>query len=349
MIITRYHNKVEMKLTVEFLTPTFLGGADQNAELRTAPFKNLLRQWWRIAEGYRFADWEVMLHAENSLFGSVLDDRNASASEIRLALNAGDSDVQIVSDPLELGKTPHPEVKGGNLISNALYLGFGPITYSRGTTAIKKYIRQGSKATLSVTLPRDRQETFSGIFQLIDTFGAIGSRSRNGWGSLALSGEVFKQAKPQTFPTRPFAELIEGVKAYPSALGVDKEQLLCWETDHLTNWKECMQILANSYLLTRTAINISPEGLQQRHALGYPVTNHFIPKWGGGNGRMPSQLRLMVKRNQDNKIVGRILHLPHKLPKPWDVRKLGTEMAVWQKVHELLDKDARFHRCGGAR
>ena len=39
MIITRYHNMEELRLTVEFLTPTFLGGADQNAELRAAPFK----------------------------------------------------------------------------------------------------------------------------------------------------------------------------------------------------------------------------------------------------------------------------------------------------------------------
>ena len=35
--------------TLRFLTPAFLGNADQNGQWRTPPIKALLRQWWRVA------------------------------------------------------------------------------------------------------------------------------------------------------------------------------------------------------------------------------------------------------------------------------------------------------------
>ena len=62
MLITRFHDTETLQVSVEFLTPTFLGGADQNAELRAAPFKNLLRQWWRVAVGSQYPNHKEMLN-----------------------------------------------------------------------------------------------------------------------------------------------------------------------------------------------------------------------------------------------------------------------------------------------
>ena len=42
------HERLE--LWVHFNTPAFLGGADQSSEWRTPPFKNLLREWWRVVK-----------------------------------------------------------------------------------------------------------------------------------------------------------------------------------------------------------------------------------------------------------------------------------------------------------
>ena len=369
MIITRYHNMERLRLTVEFLTPTFLGGADQHAELRAAPFKNLLRQWWRVAVGRQRADHASLLKAEGELFGSVLDDNQASASNVRLEIVPTDSTGRMTTahfvpasnvrleivptdgfgikqDALDLHKTFHPEVGDhGMRVENALYLGFGPITLVRGQTQIKKYIAPNSKAKLALSFPKSERDTMINILQLIDTLGAIGSRCRNGWGSLALSGEGFTRQDVRVFDTMPVANLIGG-KAYPSALGADDRGPLCWESNPQDDWKKAMALLAETYLTLRTEINIKPQGLQQRHILGYPVTNHNMENWGGRNGRMPSQLRLLVKRNQANRLIARILHLPHKLSKPWQTH-LGTELSVWQKeVHERLDRNSAFHRCG---
>jgi CRISPR/Cas system CMR-associated protein Cmr1 (group 7 of RAMP superfamily) len=36
---------------LEFITPAFIGGANQQAELRPASFVGLLRWWWRALKG----------------------------------------------------------------------------------------------------------------------------------------------------------------------------------------------------------------------------------------------------------------------------------------------------------
>ena len=41
--ITRYYKREQLKLDCEIITPMFLGNANQEAELRAAPFKGLLR------------------------------------------------------------------------------------------------------------------------------------------------------------------------------------------------------------------------------------------------------------------------------------------------------------------
>ncbi|WP_028317842.1 RAMP superfamily CRISPR-associated protein [Desulfobulbus elongatus] len=352
MIITRYYNTTTLHLTVEFLTPTFLGGADQNAELRTAPFKNLLRQWWRVAVGSKKKDVKEMLTAEGDLFGSVLDDSKASASRVRLMLTPVEGDFSFSGQEVDFGKTSHPEVKGGMKVSNALYLGFGPITYKGGQTETKRYIAPGSKAKLDISFPKLNEADLREILEYVDAFGTFGSRSRNGWGSVSFSGDVFQRKDTRAFAAVAVSRLLdpEQGKPYPASLGSDGEGILCWETHPLGNdWKTTMKTLAEMYMNLRTGINIKPQGLQERHILGYPVTNHAVSDrdWGGNEGRMPSQLRLMVKRNLNDQLVGRILHLPHKLPKKWN-NGLGQELDIWKKIHARLDANKQFHRCGGA-
>lgn len=348
MIISRYHNTKQLDIGVEFLTPCFLGGADQNAELRAAPFKNLLRQWWRVAVGSQYSDPKEMLAAEGNLFGSVIDDSKASASRVRLDVQ--EAGVNIVSEkaPLDdLGKTFHSEVKGGMQVSNALYLGFGPVS----NRAIKAYIAPGSKAKLTLTFPKDNTPELLLVLAYIDAFGAIGSRCRNGWGAIALSGEGLGRQAVNLFSSQKFAQLVSGdtAKDYPTHLGKDNKGLLCWELKQPSqDWKDAMQALAGIYMDLRTSINIAPNGLQKRHILGYPVTNHPVEAWGNKDGRMPSQLRLIVKRNEEEQLVARILHLPHKLPKQWESQRLGQEVTVWQQdIHKWLDHNTALRRCGG--
>lgn len=344
MLITRFHDTETLQVSVEFLTPTFLGGADQNAELRAAPFKNLLRQWWRVAVGSQYPNHKEMLKAEGDLFGSVLDESKACASKVRLELRPGD-DFRIDQSGLNFGQTPHPEVRAKS-VSNALYLGYGPVS----THGVKTYIAPDSKAELTLCLPKNCVPELLLVLAYIDAFGTLGSRCRNGWGSLALSGDDFNRESWINFNAKDWHELVNGTRQYPTHLGKDDKGLLCWELKlPPKDWQAGMKALAEIYMNLRTSINIAPNGLQKRHILGYPVTHHNIPNWGDGTGRMPSQLRLMVKRNEENHLVGRILHLPHRLPKPWEPQRLGQETEVWQAIHQRLDKNTDLRRCGGTR
>lgn len=346
MLITRFHDTETLQVSVEFLTPTFLGGADQNAELRAAPFKNLLRQWWRVAVGSQYPNHKEMLKAEGDLFGSVLDDSKASASKVRLELRPGD-DFRIDQSGLNFGQTPHPEVRAKS-VSNALYLGYGPVS----THGVKTYIAPDSKAELTLCLPKNCVPELLLVLAYIDAFGTLGSRCRNGWGSIVLSGQNFRRQAAATLPAQDWQPQVNGgqARAYPAHLGRDQRGLLCWEVNPAPKtWKTAMQELATIYMNLRTSTNIAPNGLQKRHILGYPVTNHPIDTWGKKDGRMPSQLRLMVKRNEENHLVGRILHLPHRLPKQWEPQRLGQETEVWQAIHQRLDKNTDLRRCGGTR
>ena len=69
MDVSRYVDTTEIKFDVEFVTPTFLGGADGNAELRVASLKGVLRYWWRVLYGAKYGN--KILERENSLFGST--------------------------------------------------------------------------------------------------------------------------------------------------------------------------------------------------------------------------------------------------------------------------------------
>lgn len=346
MNITRFHNMEKLDVSVEFLTPTFLGGADQNAELRSAPFKNLIRQWWRVVNGN--LDVSELRKQEGELFGTVLGDNDATASKVRMFVTFVDEELKAVSNQFNFGRTPHPEVRGGMAVENSLYLGYGPVTFKQGVMHFKSYIIPGSKAMLSISFPRQFREQIISIMQLMDAFGTIGSRCRNGYGSLALSADGVARLNPATLQTRMLAELVgNDQKEYPNRFGSDNHGLFLWESNVQPQWTNAMTLLAGTYLRTRTNIPIAGEGAQRRHALGYPVTHHSVGAWGGGNGRMPSQLRLMVKRNLNNELVARILHLPHKLPKQWP-NTLPTQQHVWQQVHQFLDGENQFHRIGGA-
>lgn len=343
MVITRFYKQERLEVGIEFLTPTFLGGADQNAELRLPPFRNLLRQWWRVANGTLSTE-ELRLQ-EGRLFGTVNEHGpdgkvKAIASQVRVEL-VDNQQLTISKTSFNIGKSRHPEVSHGQGmdVDNALYLGFGPIRYENHQAILRNYIKPGEIIKLAIMMPENEVGMLVKTMALIHAFGTIGSRSRNGYGSLAVH-DLSDYSLPCAVE---FSALVNSPKKYPHGLGKDASQILVWDSV-VTDWEAAMRLLASTYMNVRLSLNIAPQGLQKRHILGYPVTHHNVQGWGGNNGRMPSQLRLMVKRGTDGKLVARILHLPHSLPKPWDA-KFGDEATVWAEIHKYLDTNASgFHR-----
>ncbi|MEZ0329228.1 MAG: type III-B CRISPR module RAMP protein Cmr1 [Dissulfuribacterales bacterium] len=338
--IARFYKQERMEFDCEIITPMFLGNSNQEAELRAAPFKGLLRYWWRVAEGYRYDTPAALLKAENAIFGSA--DEDGGKSQVKVEVSPL-TDMVAKKDPLPtVAEVDHPECERTRQRTNPLnYLaGMGLIHYKNGI--LHSYFKPGEKFKLCLTVSDEKRESIQLVLELIKKFGAIGSRSRNGWGcfsfanSINISDSLFIKSFQNAFD-----------RDYPHCLGKDNEGLLLWKTKNSREkWELCMRDLAEIYISIRAGnanlniqrldvINGSPP---ERHLLGYPVTNHSVnlPNWGN-QGRHGSALRLIV-RKEDGNYHGYILHLPHLFSTAMWQNDKNRQIEIWKKVHGSLDK-----------
>jgi CRISPR-associated protein Cmr1 len=344
---------------VTFLTPAFLGDAEQKGRWRTPPFKALLRQWWRVVKapevGY---DYRTLRVLEGQLFG---DASEAFSMRSRVRLTLSDWRSGSASKLPNTGLVCHPEVnhtkmpycpdgKPGRMVGADLYLGYGPIG-PKGLTH-PPAIAAGDGNALCTSFPAHAMSELTDALQLIHWFGAVGGRSRNGWGSLALDGEGVETSGAlldsgvglQRF-TRDLKECL--ALDWPHALGRDDRGPLVWKTEHQESWSEVMKRLAEVKIRFRTAVPFGPKGdFGDRHVLAYPVTHHSTA-WGGQK-RLANPLRFKVVHSGDRHI-GVAYHLPCAIPatlKQPGVPNASRQLTVWQKVHDVLDKT--LTRLGGS-
>jgi CRISPR-associated protein Cmr1 len=276
----------------------------------------------------------------------------------------------------------HPEVnKMKGIIDANLYLGYGPLSANRnwkdgsplqrtvfahtpGGYNPKKVTEPDRKprsaispetetARLTLRFPDEFASELQNTVQLIQWFGTIGSRSCNGWGSLELTPmtgtpellavEQLESNTPLLLSvSRPLTDCLQ--QEWQHAIGTDNNQLLVWRTDLFDNWQAVTKTLAQVKIAFRTVVPIGGPQFQERHLLGYPVTNHFVSAWGK-EGRLANQIRFKVVRGADTHYRGIIFHIPCKLPAGMK-SKIGkrfqpnakAQATVWRKVHAELDK-----------
>jgi CRISPR-associated protein Cmr1 len=374
-------------LSLQFHTPAFLGNAEQNAQWRTPPFKHALREWWRVAyaadRGYNF-DVADMRREEGLLFGNAWLENEFCKSLVRLRLshwNAGS-----LKKNQWPGDSPvtHPEVKNRDNrplpVGSALYLGFGPLVFDkqRRATAMKANaaIQADETATLALAWPTTHREAalrdlverntprIEHALWLMHQYGAVGGRSRNGWGSYELSPLPLGEGLGVRAPLRPWRDCLN--LDWPHAIGQDDKGTLIWQTQPHDDWKALMKTLAIIKIGLRTQFELAliaangdkqkkdrknqPAGIehgqpQDRHWLAYPVTHHSVQPWdyevvngrrANLNLRLPNQLRFKVRRTSDGKRVGVIFHMPHLPPPAFQPNRAVIEN-VWLQVHRFLD------------
>ncbi len=358
-------NKVTVQATL--LTPSFLGGAHQTAEWRSPPFKALLRHWWRVAVAADHQyDHTAIREAEGRVFGHAFlkNGRSTWAKRSSVSIRVRETESREWApgslDRLpHLGKVQHPEVepKGkmepgpqgqGAMVHADVYLGFGPV----GVKGLQFPPALAAGSSAEIRIACRQQESLSALMkvvELVEAFGCVGGRSRNGWGSLALklgdgsSGEVLDPNAWRAF-LRPVEECMD--LEWPHAIGSDREGPLVWRTPSRSDWQSVMEDLARVKVKTRTSLEVGSR-LSERHLLAYPVTHHSVKSWKSG-GRLANQLRFKIHRTNksDGSYVGRVFHVPHGLPKvlrsslpAGDQRWVEEhELEVWHKVHSAIDE-----------
>lgn len=351
---------LRLKLTV--LTPAFLGDADQSGRWRTPPFKAQVRQWWRVAyaSDHNFdVNLEQMRREEGLLFGNAWLDNDFRKSLVRLRLEHWSHGSLKAAQWSADATVTHPEVKnreGKSVpVGSCLYLGYGPLTYDnqRRATGLKANaaIQAGESAELALAFPgSDQQVALNHLLNdnaprleralwLMNRYGAIGGRCRNGWGSYSLLPGDGTPALQGQVPLRDWRQCLN--LDWPHAIGRDEKGPLIWQTKPHADWKALMKTLAVVKIGLRTQFvfpNVKPPHatIQPRHWLSYPITTHTTSKWDRG-ARLPNQLRFKV-RQENGQLVGVIFHMPHLPPSAFDANAhRSTIECVWLCVHDFLD------------
>lgn len=317
MDISRYTDTTELKFDVEFVTPTFLGGADGNAEIRTAPFKNLLRRWWRVVNG-RLSP-EELWKRESELFGSTEKNPDTGKifgkSKVELTICSINKNDYITTDSIYIGE--YESDYGRAELSK--YLGYGSVGY-------KSYISPKTRCTFSLLAPEKFTNELIEVLFLMHLFGTIGSRSRNGWGSFFIIPQNFKFNPPSVFSKfSSWEQVFISDKCYPNLIGKDKKGVLAWRTNYCRNWQDAMEKIGTAYYeLLEDIKNNSP--CKYRNLLGT----------ASGKERLPAQVVLKVCPSKDKKCYGLIIHIPFLIEdKNWSS---SEQRDAGQYIHNYLDK-----------
>lgn len=346
-----------LRYKITFHAPAFLGDAEQNGQWRTPPFKAQLRQWWRVVyfadaiqRGLSF-DLARMREEEGLLLGNAWLDDEYRKSLVRVRLDKWSEGVLRKNQwPADVTVT-HPEVRSRAgtpvPVGSGLYLGYGPLVYDNQlrTTRLKANaaIQAGELAAFSIAFPDEGIQRLQRALWLMDRYGAVGGRSRNGWGSYGLTPCEESPELTGAVPLRPWRDCL-GLD-WPHALGNDEKGALIWQTAPHVDWQSLMRTLAIIKIGLRTQFRFtagkSGGDPEERHWLAYPVTKHSVRRWGN-QARLPNQLRfkLRVEKIDPGTLVGVIFHVPHLPPQAFTPDRAAIER-VWQRVHAFLDAPAQ--------
>jgi len=349
----RFGQKVQLTFHCQIITPMFLGDAFQDAALRPEPFKGLLRYWWRVAVGRKAKDHEELLEEETLLFGGGGEKAQKSFVTVEVE---GEPQIITSQNLPKVDNVRHPEVS--RPVNPLLYLGYGPIIWQRGSGPIynRFYFAPRSEFQIKISFPKSlwEDEDFKTAIKCFCAFGAVGSRSRNGWGSFQLRKvepkELEEQILSHKIPCLWFNEKLFGERDYPHTLALDKviRKPLLWRTKKFyETWQDVMKHLAEIYIPCRTSLPPDrQDDIDERHLLGFPLTHHpanRAPNWGP-RARHASPLRFFVRKKKKG-YLGFILHLPFGISKRMRRNASGKifftpnkQFEIWQKVHQCLDE-----------
>ena len=174
----------KLEATYRVVTPLFAGGADQQntVDLRAPAFKGVLRFWYRaVTLPFCRGNWQQVKEQEKELFGST----DGQASFML---------------KLETPTTQSAPVPGGtkwNPLGSA-YLGYGVIGWNRENRQVetsRPYLKEGLCFTATLVIPGKKAEgaDVDGLKRALKALGlcgGLGSRSRKGFGSLALESLI---------------------------------------------------------------------------------------------------------------------------------------------------------------
>jgi CRISPR-associated protein Cmr1 len=155
---------------LEFITPAFIGGANQQAELRPASFVGLLRWWWRALKGE--CNIEKLREEEVKIFGGIA--KNLRKEEIKMA------------SPVYL--RVEGNIRKGRDLTNECRLnaGLGYLYHFVTVRGKREFIEPGSRLKLTLIGKGEVLNHYIASLWALVFLGGVGARSRRGGGNLRV-------------------------------------------------------------------------------------------------------------------------------------------------------------------
>ncbi|MCM8817652.1 MAG: type III-B CRISPR module RAMP protein Cmr1, partial [Candidatus Omnitrophica bacterium] len=293
---------------IELITPMFMSGADLNqAEIRPPSIKGMMRFWWRAMRAED--NIQSLKNEEAKIFGGV--DGNAMKSTFTIKLTEQNIKWSRKSFPYH-----SVSVAGKNFKINILeYLSYGTYKYqksSRKNIFIRDYAEPGSKFCLDIFVKRQTLNDILISLYFLTSFGGLGSRCRNGFGSVhILNREIFEKIgndyKENIVPTRNMITFQKKIPLYPAFSTSIK--LFKTETEYET-WDKTLAEIGKIYRDARATIEKS-HSYDLRQYIGAPLDppgenfKSFLD-------RHAKPYFLKVIRTKSGKYCGYILYLPSR-------------------------------------
>lgn len=286
--IGRYKNIEKVTYSIEVVTPMFIGGADpRSAELRVPSIKGMLRFWWRATSGIHSI--KELKEKESKIFGST-DEKS------QIKINIIEPNIKISKD-FFYGKKY--QVKNFSL-DILHYLAFGAIVYDKdikGNKVDKEYITPGSIFELEVSCSEKHLSEIEKALRYFITFGNIGAKSRNGFGS--LFSENISYIDKLDF-TNDFFDYTS-FSRYSKLITLDEQK----------SWNDALSSIGLIYREARLSVE-KRHSFEKRGLIAKPIEakDENIPN-NIKNERHSKPYFLHVNKLNNGKYQGQILYLPY--------------------------------------
>lgn len=247
---------VTQNFSLEFITPAFVGGADpQQAALRSSTIKGVLRFWWRALHGR--LSTEEMWEKEAQIFGSA---QKGLKSRVWLRLiNIQDinNSPNKSTNKIQLGRVanlrPQPDIFA--------YMAFG--TQPMGGNPAKEYFQAGTTFDLALRfdprLSAEQRDSVIEALQALSALGGMGSKSRNGFGSVQVTHEEGRPVSgnwlPKEFIDKEFINNVFKHKAAQNTGHPTPKRI--WLLASSDDWKKAHEICGKLYIQARKKIDIN--------------------------------------------------------------------------------------------
>jgi CRISPR-associated protein Cmr1 len=268
------------KLTfeLEFITPAFIGGANQQAELRPTSFVGLLRWWWRALKGE--CDIERLREEEIKIFGG--DGKMASPVYLRVEGDVSKDKGLIKKYGLDLIFDEKKRAFFGSHIGvGYLYYFMVPKKKRNGQEEERReFIEPGSRLKLTLIGKDEVLDHYIASLWALVFLGGVGARSRRGGGNLAVADyepkdlvedlkisftptddfhgwlkENLKRAKELVGPPKTPCGKYGEYSTIPDPRNIDFNSVLILSQKEFNNWIEALNDIGNEFMKFRKIKN----------------------------------------------------------------------------------------------